>query len=213
MNGLSIGIIKFEIVELQFLVTVDNNVSCHVTFGDFQRWPKGALWFINVGYPVRKKFAQVTQFARLCRILTCLTRKIIQERIYKELRDLLGVIFCRVNEFKRWSFRHTPNHSLLYIWCKISIFREVLGVSQTLIVFSLNGIWFGVRLKQSVPQNIFTASVVGTLSLKCCSSFKNKSQNNWSFLEWKRVGGLGIRRGGKSLCQLVIEVSVVQKWF
>ena len=28
MNGLSIGIIKFEIVELQFLVTVDNNVSC-----------------------------------------------------------------------------------------------------------------------------------------------------------------------------------------
>ena len=29
-----------KIINLQFLLTVDNDVSCHVIWGDFQKWPQ-----------------------------------------------------------------------------------------------------------------------------------------------------------------------------
>ena len=47
---------NLEIVELQFLVTVDNDVSRHVTRGISRDDPKveNVLWPINVQYPVRK---------------------------------------------------------------------------------------------------------------------------------------------------------------
>ena len=31
---------NLKIVEVQLLVTVENEVNCHVTLGDFQRWPQ-----------------------------------------------------------------------------------------------------------------------------------------------------------------------------
>ena len=36
---------NMEIVELQFLVTIDNDVRCHVILGDFQRFPRAKIFF------------------------------------------------------------------------------------------------------------------------------------------------------------------------
>ena len=48
---------NLKMVELQFLVTVDNDVSCHVNWLIFRDDPraKNVLWPINVRYPVRKQ--------------------------------------------------------------------------------------------------------------------------------------------------------------
>ena len=57
MNWLSIGVVKSENAWTSFLVTVDNEVSCHVTLGDFEGWSKGkkSSISVNVQYSMRKQ--------------------------------------------------------------------------------------------------------------------------------------------------------------
>ena len=37
-----------NVINLQFLLTVDNDVSCHVTLGDFQKWPQDKKMFFDL---------------------------------------------------------------------------------------------------------------------------------------------------------------------
>lgn len=37
LNGPLISINSLKIVDFKFLVTIDNDVSCHMTLGDFQK--------------------------------------------------------------------------------------------------------------------------------------------------------------------------------
>ena len=52
---------------------VDNDISCHVTLGNFQRWPQGKNCSLTYQYLIFSEKTKVTQFARLCRIMTCLS--------------------------------------------------------------------------------------------------------------------------------------------
>ena len=52
---------------------VDNDISCHVTLGNFQRWPRGKNCSLTYQYLIFSEKTKVTQFVRLCRIMTCLT--------------------------------------------------------------------------------------------------------------------------------------------
>ena len=63
---------NLKIVELQFLVTVDNEVSCHVTLGNFQRWLQDGKCSLIYQRLISNEKTKVTQFARLCKIMTCL---------------------------------------------------------------------------------------------------------------------------------------------
>ena len=80
LNGPSIGIIIFENCRISILVTVDNDVSCHVTLGDFQRWPQGEKCSLTYQFLISSEKTTITQFARLCRIMTCLFNKIVRLR-------------------------------------------------------------------------------------------------------------------------------------
>ena len=77
LNGLSIGdntIQNLKFVDVQFLVTVDIDVSCHVNSRVFQKWPKGEKYSLTYQWSIFSEKTKVTQFARLCRIMTCLPR-------------------------------------------------------------------------------------------------------------------------------------------
>ena len=54
---------NLKIVELQFLVTVDNDVRCHVTSGDLQRWTQGEKCSLAYQSLVYSEKTEVTQFA------------------------------------------------------------------------------------------------------------------------------------------------------
>ena len=56
-----------KIINLQFLLTVDNDISCHVTSGDFQKRPQGKKCYLTCQCSISSKKTKVTQFARLCR--------------------------------------------------------------------------------------------------------------------------------------------------
>ena len=63
---------NLKIAGVQFLVTVEKDVSCHVTLGDFQRWLSGKKFSLTYQCLIFSEKTKVTQFARLCRIITCL---------------------------------------------------------------------------------------------------------------------------------------------
>ena len=75
LNWLLIGIIKFEnCLEVHVLVTVDNEMSCHMILGSFQRWPQNEKCSLICQSSILSEKTKVTQFAILCRIMTCLQR-------------------------------------------------------------------------------------------------------------------------------------------
>ena len=63
---------NFETVEFQVLVTVDNDVSYHVTLVDFQICPQSEKCSLTYQYAISSEKTKVTQFARLYRIMICL---------------------------------------------------------------------------------------------------------------------------------------------
>ena len=61
---------NLKIVEFQLLVTIDNDASCHVILEDFpEMTPKRKMYF---DLSIFNEKTKVNQFARLCRIMTCL---------------------------------------------------------------------------------------------------------------------------------------------
>ena len=60
---------------IQFLVTVDEDVRCRVTLGDFQSWLQGGECSLTYQCSISSEKTKVTQFARLCKITTCLPQK------------------------------------------------------------------------------------------------------------------------------------------
>ena len=59
-----------KIVELQFLVNVDNDVRYHVSLGDFQRIPQGERCYLTYHCFMSSEETKVTQFSRFCTIMT-----------------------------------------------------------------------------------------------------------------------------------------------
>ena len=75
LNCVLIGIIKFQnCLEVHVLVTVDNEMSCHMILGSFQRWPQNEKCSLICQCSILSEKTKVTQFARLCRIMACLQR-------------------------------------------------------------------------------------------------------------------------------------------
>ena len=74
LNGLSIGIIKLENCRTSIFRNHSNDANCHVTLGDFQRWPQGEKCSLTYQYSISNEKTKVTQFTRLYRIITCLVR-------------------------------------------------------------------------------------------------------------------------------------------
>ena len=56
---------NLKILELQFLVTVDNELSCHMTLEGFQ----GEKSSLTYQCSISSEKTKVNQFARLCRII------------------------------------------------------------------------------------------------------------------------------------------------
>ena len=63
---------NLKFVDLQFFVTLDIDVKCHVNLGFFQRWPQGKKCFLTYHWSISSLKAKITQFARSFRIMTCL---------------------------------------------------------------------------------------------------------------------------------------------
>ena len=60
-------LISLKIADFKFLVTIDNDVSCHMTLGDFQKWPWGGKCYLTYQCSIYSEKTNVNQFARLCR--------------------------------------------------------------------------------------------------------------------------------------------------
>ena len=65
---------NLKFVVLQFLVTIDIDVSCHVNIRVFQIWPKGKRCTLTYQCSISSEKTKVTQFVSLCRIMACLVR-------------------------------------------------------------------------------------------------------------------------------------------
>ena len=83
LNGLRLVLSNLKIVELQFLATVDNDISYHLTLEDFQRWLQGEKCSLTYQYSISSEKAKATIFARLCRFINCLQGKITKAIKYK----------------------------------------------------------------------------------------------------------------------------------
>ena len=59
-----------KFVNLEFFVTVDNNVSCYVTLGDLKRWSHGEKRSVTHQCSISSEKTKVTQFSRFCRFMT-----------------------------------------------------------------------------------------------------------------------------------------------
>ena len=59
-----------KFVDLEFFVTVDNNVSCYVTLGDLKRWSHGEKRSVTHQCSISSEKTKVTQFSRFCRFMT-----------------------------------------------------------------------------------------------------------------------------------------------
>ena len=76
LNGLRLLLSDLKIVDIRILLNVDNYVSCHVTLGISRNNPnvEKFIWTFNVRYNISSEKTKVSQFARLCRIMTCVMR-------------------------------------------------------------------------------------------------------------------------------------------
>ena len=61
---------NLKIAELHFMVTVDNQMSCHVALGDFKRWIQGEKCFLTYQFSIFSEKTKVTYYARLYRAMT-----------------------------------------------------------------------------------------------------------------------------------------------
>ena len=74
---------NLKIVELWFLVTVDNDVSCHmIWWWDFQRWSQGEKWFLTDQCSISSEKTKVTQFTRLLSLLYYICQIIAQIKCF-----------------------------------------------------------------------------------------------------------------------------------
>ena len=72
----------WKIINLQFLLTVDNDVSCCVTLGDFQKKPGVKKSSLTCQQSISSEKTKVTEFARLQRIMTCLQSSAINSQYF-----------------------------------------------------------------------------------------------------------------------------------
>ena len=94
-----------KFVDLQFLVTVCYDVSCHVNLEFFQRWLQCEKCLLTYQLSVFSEKAKVTQFARLCRIMTCL--------LYFQYTNWIQNLYCITpicilrTRYTLYKFRHS----------------------------------------------------------------------------------------------------------
>ena len=123
MNGLSIGFIKLENSQLRTLVTANNEVSCHVTLGDFERWPQREKCSLIYYCLISSEKTKVIQLAKLCRIMTYLLEK-MRSFFFRELQLITVLLLSRTRFIS------------LKLCVKFFIFDSVLFLF-TFLVFSL----------------------------------------------------------------------------
>ena len=99
-----------RIANLQFSLTVDNGVSCHVTLKDFYKLSQGEKCYLTCQCLISSKKTKVTLFAKLCSTMTCLWR--LEQCALCFLKGMLcnvTIFVCQIKFIKDFSLRYAQS--------------------------------------------------------------------------------------------------------